>query len=113
VILFQRLLDCGSPPQANWSSRGEKEHHTLVIGRTIKLLCKRGEIPFVDGCQPASRWSPVIPADQQHGDKCSEPQHVLNLQSFHVLPGKKGCDHLREKDDQQNDGSSDPQHGDT
>ena len=38
-------------------------------GRTIKLLCKLGEVAFVQGCQLASCWSPEIPADQQHDDK--------------------------------------------
>src|SRR5712692_6888745 len=112
VLLLQYLLDCGSPPHANWSSRGEKEHHAVIVSHTIKLLCKLGEVVFVEGCQLASCWPPEIPADQQHGDKCGWRQHVLDLQSFHVSPGKKACDHLREKD-QKNDGSSYPQHGDT
>ncbi len=43
MILLQYLLDCGSPPQANWSSRGEKENHALVSCSIIKLLCKLGE----------------------------------------------------------------------
>ncbi len=113
MILLQYLLDCGSPPQANCSSRGEKEHHSLVISRTIKLLCKLGEVAFLEGCQLASCWSPEIAADHEHGDKCGERQHVLNLLISHVSPSKKTCDHLREKNDQKDDGSRYPQHGGT
>jgi len=113
AILLQYLLDCGGPPQANGSSRGEKEHDALANGRSIELLSKLRETTLVQNGELASCRPPEIPADQQHGDRRGEPQHVLNLQSFHVSPGKKTCDHLREKNDQKNDGSSYPQHGDT
>jgi len=113
AILLQYLLDCGSPPQANWSGWREEQQHTLPIGSTIKLPCKLVEIAFVEGCQLASCWPPEIPTDQQHGDKCGERQHVLNLLISHVSPSKKTCDHLREKNDQKDDGSRYPQHGGT
>ncbi len=72
VILLQYLLDCGSPPQANCSSRGEKEHHALANGGSIELLPKLREITLVQNGEPASCWTPKIPADQQHGDKCGK-----------------------------------------
>jgi hypothetical protein len=112
VVLLQDLLGCGSPPQARWSSRREEEQHPFVVGRTIKLLHKLGEIVFAQGCQLASRGPPEIPADQQHGDECGKRQRVLDLRSSHVSPRQQAGDHLREEDDHKNDGGSYPQDGD-
>jgi len=113
MILLQDSLCGGSPPQARRSSGREEQQQALVVCCTVKLLYKLGEIVLVHGCQRAPRRPPEIPADQQHRDECGKRQRVLGLRSFHVSPGKQAGDHLREKDDHKNDGSSYPQHRDT
>ena len=61
----------GDPRQANDAFLAVYSA-ALANGGSIELLPKLREITLVQNGEPASCWTPKIPADQQHGDKCGK-----------------------------------------
>jgi hypothetical protein len=115
--LAQQLFDCGRPPQAGRSGRGQQQHQPGLVARAIEIVLKLVDVTLCQRCECGlTGWrcfrQPEIPDDQERSTDPDQPKHVFDSSRLHVLPGKQACYDLWEKDHKKDDQSSTPEQGD-